>query len=98
MSMDSSRDIEEYLQSMLDLTSPDHLKFVEDLLHRLGHSQGSALVLQSKSQTATNISGKGANQQQPQMTKSSKTKIKQINLFSAEGKARENITLPGQHW
>jgi hypothetical protein len=96
--MDSSRDIEEYLQSMLDLTNPDHLKFVEDLLHRLGHSQGTALALKSKSQTATNLSMKGASQQQPQMTKSSKGKVKQINLFSAEGKARENITLPGQHW
>jgi len=89
MSMDSSRDVEDYLQSMLDLSNPEHRQFVEILLNQLGHSHDI------KTQQQTNSS--------PQINKqsvknpSSKKRVKQVSLFSAEGLAKENIILPGQH-
>lgn len=87
--MDSSRDVEDYLQSMLDLSNPEHRQFVEILLNQLGHSHDI------KTQQQTNSS--------PQINKqsvknpSSKKRVKQVSLFSAEGLAKENIILPGQH-
>ena len=99
-----SRDIEDYLQSMLDLSNPEHRRFVEMLLGRLGHSHAADGNKNKDSgatkkqnliqlvQPAADSTGNKAPQQQ-----SSKKKVKQINLFSKEGQARENITLPGQH-
>jgi hypothetical protein len=77
---------------MLDLSNPEHRRFVEVLLNRLGHSN------ENKAPTTTQTGSKGqrskeeiSNQQQ------SKKRVKQINLFSKEGQAKETITLPGQH-
>jgi len=90
MSMESSRDVEDYLQSMLDLSNPEHRQFVEILLNQLGHSYG-----QEAQQTKPTSQSKNPSSQNP--SASSKKRAKQVNLFSAEGKAKENVVLPGQH-
>ena len=92
MSMDSSRDVEDYLQSMLDLSNPEHRQFVEILLNQLGHSYDTSI---NKNGNIPPIKQQANGKTQQKSL--SKKKTKQINLFSAEGKAKENITLPGQH-
>lgn len=100
MSMENSRDIEDYLQSMLDVSNPEHRRFVEGLLTRLGH----AVVPVEKStavQKNNDIVFKGQptkpQKDLPNNQQHSKKRVKQINLFSKEGQAKESITLPGQH-
>lgn len=96
MSMENSRDVEDYLQSMLDLSNPEHRRFVEALLSRLGHVNEKSSL--GKGQVQQIPSGNQAkNQQQVESKQPSKKKVKQINLFSKEGQAKETITLPGQH-
>jgi len=90
--MDSSRDVEDYLQSMLDLSNPEHRQFVEILLNQLGHSYDTSI---NKNGNIPPIKQQANGKTQQKSL--SKKKTKQINLFSAEGKAKENITLPGQH-
>lgn len=92
MSMESSRDVEDYLQSMLDLSNPEHRRFVEALLNRLGHAYSSKSIPQ-KSSNAKLKSSAPSTGNKP----SARKKVKQVNLFSKEGQARESITLPGQH-
>lgn len=98
--MESSRDVEDYLQSMLDLSNPEHRKFVELLLKKLGHSFDSSSPVGKKSM-ASNQKSSGKTQQQDvngrQEQMPSKKKTKQVNLFSKEGQMRESVTLPGQH-
>ena len=96
--MENSRDVEDYLQSMLDLSNPEHRRFVETLLNRLGHAvEKVSPPLKSKAQMGftgqqeKTQEGVSNNKQQP------KKKVKQINLFSKEGQAKETIILPGQH-
>ncbi len=98
MSMENSRDVEDYLQSMLDLSNHEHRCFVETLLNRLGHSVKKVSPT-SKGQSQIEFKDqKGKIQQDVSNNKQqSKKKVKQINLFSQEGQARESITLPGQH-
>lgn len=113
MSMENSRDIEDYLQSMLDLSNPEHRQFVEILLNQLGHSfandsQDTTLHVKRETNTATKAGASVKGKQQAhgnpnskpnskETEKKTKKKPKQVNLFSAEGKAKESITLPGQH-
>ena len=99
MSMENSRDIEDYLQSMLDLSNPQHMRFVEDLLQKLGHSHSHSKPAPVKniSMTMAKESSGTISKPAPATKQGQKGKAKQINLFSAEGKALENITLPGQH-
>jgi hypothetical protein len=92
--MESSRDVEDYLQSMLDLSNPEHRRFVEVLLNRLGYS------IEKKSPTTTQTGSKKGQQVSKEdisNKQQSKKRVKQINLFSKEGQAKETITLPGQH-
>ena len=108
MSMECSRDVEDYLQSMLDMSDRDHLRFMEDLLHRLGHSPSRTVKaakssgFPSKQPAAGNVPAAAGKTRPPQQqappSRASKAKAKQVNLFSAEGKARQNVILPGQHW
>ncbi len=93
ISMESSRDVEDYLQSMLDLSNPEHRRFVEVLLNRLGHS------IEKKSPTTIQTGSKKGQQAKEDISnkQQSKKRVKQINLFSKEGQAKETITLPGQH-
>lgn len=95
--MENSRDVEDYLQSMLDLSNPEHRRFVEALLSRLGHSieKTSPPAKSPTLQGSTNIQGKS--QQELNNKQQSKKRVKQINIFSKEGQAKESITLPGQH-
>ncbi|KAI9556441.1 hypothetical protein GHT06_016229 [Daphnia sinensis] len=96
MSMENSRDVEDYLQSMLDLSKPEHRKFVEVLLNRLGHSIEKS---SGKGQSKTGLAGQQGTKPQREVsnTQQPKKKVKQINLFSKEGQAKEIMTLPGQH-
>lgn len=96
MSMENSRDVEDYLQSMLDLSKPEHRRFVEVLLNRLGHSIEKST---GKGQNKTGLAGQQGTkpQQEVSNTQQPKKRVKQINLFSKEGQAKEIMTLPGQH-
>ncbi|EFX82942.1 hypothetical protein DAPPUDRAFT_315992 [Daphnia pulex] len=94
ISMESSRDVEDYLQSMLDLSNPEHRRFVEVLLNRLGYSieKKSPTTIQTGSKKGQQVGKEDISDKQQ-----SKKRVKQINLFSKEGQAKETITLPGQH-
>lgn len=101
MSMENSRDIEDFLQSMLDLSNQEHRKFVEMLLGKLGHAvvsgnskDGGKIRKENLIQFVKQPDSIGDTMQKQQ---SSKKKVKQISLFSKEGQARESVTLPGQH-
>ena len=94
--MENSRDVEDYLQSMLDLSNQEHRKFVETLLNRLGHSFDKSPA--GKVQSRTELKGKESKTQQDEGNKQQgKKRVKQINLFSKEGQAKDSILLPGQH-
>ena len=93
MSMDNSRDVEDYLQSMLDLSNPEHRRFVEVLLNRLGHS----IEKKAPKTAQTGSKGQQSKEEISNKQQQSKKRVKQINLFSKEGQAKETITLPGQH-
>ncbi len=102
--MESSRDIEDYLQSMLDLSNPDHQAFVESLLRKLGHSivDDRSPAKKKASSALPVIQFIGEMKEKPESSKapvqnSKNKKVKQVNLFSKEGQAREAVTLPGQH-
>ena len=103
--MESSRDIEDYLQSMLDLSNPEHQAFVESLLRKLGHSivdDRSPGKKNKASSALPVIQFIGEMKEKPESSKvpaqnSKNKKVKQVNLFSKEGQAREAVTLPGQH-
>jgi len=107
MTMENSRDIEDFCNQLLDLSNPEHRKFVELLLGKLGHSFDHAVVPDKSKDTGKIRKEKlikfvnqpdsiGENVQQQQQ-QSSKKKVKQVSLFSKEGQARESVTLPGQH-
>jgi hypothetical protein len=92
--MENSRDVEDYLQSMLDLSNPEHRRFVEVLLNRLGHS----IEKKAPKTTQTGSKGQQGKEEISNKQQQSKKRVnKQINLFSKEGQAKETITLPGQH-
>ena len=94
MSMENSRDVEDYLQSMLDLSNAEHRLFVENLLSRMGYTHGEPKDRHAKKKSAVdNEHEKGTS-----TTKGSKKKVKQVNLFSTEGRLKDNIVIPGQHW
>lgn len=100
--MESSRDVEDYLQSMLDLSNSDHRSFVQLLLKRLDHSNDTSSPAKKGPSvtTASKVVATRSTQQESSSkatTVSAKKKPKQINLFSKEGKERETVTLPGRH-
>ena len=99
LSMENSRDVEDYLQSMLDVSNPEHRRFVEGLLSRLGHSapEGTAVSKGKKDANLQKSQSIKSQADMPTNQQSSKKRVKQINLFSKEGQAKESITLPGQH-
>lgn len=90
ISMESSRDVEDYLQSMLDLSNPEHRQFVEMLLNQLGHTHETGASQTNYIPPANKHSVKN-------LSSGSKKRVKQVNLFSSEGRAKENVILPGQH-
>ncbi len=108
LSMDDVEDQKQYLMDMLDPSQADHNSFVEEFLQRIGAGQGQPRGItayrkkkdQDQYVTANNNNNKA--KQTPSPAKDAATTAKQgktkyVSLYSADGAAKDIVTLKGRH-
>ncbi|KAF6211787.1 hypothetical protein GE061_012302 [Apolygus lucorum] len=109
--IESTRDLEDYLSTVVDITNPQHLKFVKELIHKKQlHNQGykkseldNYMKVQGQEKKEKKKGQKSKNEKKPNTNSetnevektNSKKKPHYVNMFSDE--ANRTVLLTGRH-